>query len=524
MSQHFRQYPSADDNVIPWNATYPFPSLANKALKVTPRIAPKNGSVFQPGNTIRLEFPAQGYVDPRHTTISFDLELNGYGLIATSSDLWKVYLQNNITSIIKRIKLSYGSITLEELIDAGYLFRQIQELTTSASLPDQNSITSGIGYTENMFGTGTACVRLLNHGLVKTGATAGTAYPNTIGTTATNTVATRRYQITVPLGMFVQEKLIPTMWMASQLNVEIVLAPAVECIMTNVGYDLAAATPVSGTPSYQLKNVVLLPEVLMFDASYDKLFLEGLQQQGIPIQFSSWNTYYLPITGSTMQMSIPEKSRFLKSIFVFIRKQVATYRNDYGASLSSIDDAILESFQFRIGARYFPASPCLNTTVAGALIGNTEPFVETQKALYLMGDQRLSIPTHARTWGKQALTSFTLSSGTNRGHADVYGMDDGHLYAINVDANGKVNPTGTTTAITGATGRSNVGSAVFCMAVNLETSSGKEFAGLNAEEQSDLSFVVKWSSPPPSGYELVAYTLSDQTMLLKENNVVELFK
>jgi hypothetical protein len=523
MSQHFRQYPSADDNVIPWNATYPFPSLANKALKITPRIAPKNGSVFQPGNTIRLEFPAQGYVDPRHTTISFDLELNGYGLVATSSNLWKVWLQNNITSIIKRIKLSYGSITLEEIIDAGYLFRQIQELTTSAALPDQNSITSGVGYAEDLFNGGPINVRLVNQGITKLTATTANAYPNTIGTTATNTVTTRRYQITVPLGMFVQEKLIPTMWMASQLNVEIVLAPAVECIMTNTAYDNNAvyAAP-AGTPSYQLKNVVLLPEVLMFDASYDKLFLEGLQQQGIPIQFSSWNTYYLPITGSTMQMSIPEKSRFLKSIFVFIRKQVATYRNDYGASLSSIDDAILESFQFRIGARYFPASPCLNTTVAGALTGNTEPFVELQKALYIMGDQRLSIPTHSKTWGKQALTSFTLAN--NNGNADVFGMDDGHLIASTVDANGKIVPASGVTAITSATGKTYVGSAVFCMAVNLETSSGKEFAGLNAEEQSDLSFVVKWSTPPPAGYELVAYTLSDQTMLLKENNVVELFK
>jgi hypothetical protein len=35
---------------------------ANKAVKMTPRIPPKNASTFSPGNVIRLEFPAQGYM------------------------------------------------------------------------------------------------------------------------------------------------------------------------------------------------------------------------------------------------------------------------------------------------------------------------------------------------------------------------------------------------------------------------------------------------------------------------------
>lgn len=33
-------------------------------MKMTPRIPPKNAAVFTPGNVIRLEFPAQGYVNP----------------------------------------------------------------------------------------------------------------------------------------------------------------------------------------------------------------------------------------------------------------------------------------------------------------------------------------------------------------------------------------------------------------------------------------------------------------------------
>jgi len=59
MSSHFRWYPSESEVIVPFNARYSFPSQANKAVKMTPRIPPKNGGTFNPGSVIRLEFPAQ---------------------------------------------------------------------------------------------------------------------------------------------------------------------------------------------------------------------------------------------------------------------------------------------------------------------------------------------------------------------------------------------------------------------------------------------------------------------------------
>jgi len=61
--------------VVPFMAQYAFPSQANKSVKMTPRIPPKNGFVFTPGNVIRLEFPAQGYVNPLTTSLSFDVSV-----------------------------------------------------------------------------------------------------------------------------------------------------------------------------------------------------------------------------------------------------------------------------------------------------------------------------------------------------------------------------------------------------------------------------------------------------------------
>lgn len=62
MADHFKYFPSDENVVTPWNARYSYPSQANKATKMTPRIPPKNGTTFTPGQQIRLEFPAQGYV------------------------------------------------------------------------------------------------------------------------------------------------------------------------------------------------------------------------------------------------------------------------------------------------------------------------------------------------------------------------------------------------------------------------------------------------------------------------------
>jgi hypothetical protein len=60
MTTHFNWAPSTETQTIPWNARFEFPSVAARSQLLMPRITPQNGSVFQPGQTIRVEFPAQG--------------------------------------------------------------------------------------------------------------------------------------------------------------------------------------------------------------------------------------------------------------------------------------------------------------------------------------------------------------------------------------------------------------------------------------------------------------------------------
>jgi len=62
---------------------------------MTPRIPPKNGGTFTPGQVIRLEFPAQGYVSPGNTTLSFDATIV-YGNILDADVGSQVRFQNNV--------------------------------------------------------------------------------------------------------------------------------------------------------------------------------------------------------------------------------------------------------------------------------------------------------------------------------------------------------------------------------------------------------------------------------------------
>jgi hypothetical protein len=104
MSTHFKWYGAESEVVVPWNMRYSYPSQANKAVKMTPRIPPKNASQFSPGNVIRLEFPAQGYINPSKTTIEFDMQLL---YTPTTAERSAIRFQNNVSYFIECLTFSF---------------------------------------------------------------------------------------------------------------------------------------------------------------------------------------------------------------------------------------------------------------------------------------------------------------------------------------------------------------------------------------------------------------------------------
>lgn len=86
------------------------------------------------------------------------------------------------------------------------------------------------------------------------------------------TPITQRYQVQFALGLFSQGKYLPTKFMASQLAIEITLEQSQFCLFNNT--TSVGATALAGaTPTYGVGNVILLPEILEFDPSYGKSFI-----------------------------------------------------------------------------------------------------------------------------------------------------------------------------------------------------------------------------------------------------------
>ena len=544
MSTHFKWYPSSEEVIVPWNAQYSFPSQANRAQKLTPRIPPKNGMVFTPGNVIRVEFPAQGYVNPINTTLAFDVAL--YGFSDASSDGGSAALsatvrfQNNISSIFSRVRLLYGATPLEDIINYNVIVRCLSEWTgtNQNGSMDQSSIADGVGgYAWGQDSSTTAAEGIQGNFNVRQkyiqgkqssfpGALVALSRGGTIGTipnrgtpavfsgapiiTPTTTPSCRRYQINFALGLMTQDKLIPTKFMASQLAIELTLEQAQSCI-----YVAAQGASAVGTPTYAVGNVSLIPEILEFDNAYDQGFLKGLSTDGVPIKFSSWHTFVFSSgLGSNVNLLIQERSKSVKALFAVQRRPQGTFTADNGATFldTSFNGlSTLQNYQFRIGGRYFPAAPVQVSTNVGSPISNggSEAYLELQKALNQVGDSRLSTSCNASTWGLQNFAGVLQDFDYSRSLTSISTAGIPTFYVIESTVN----------AFSGVTGSQN-----FAMAVDLETSNGLEISGLNAEEQSDIALIANWTSPQVTGSantpsSIEVYSYYDAMIILKENNV-----
>lgn len=554
MSSHFAVYPTSTPSKTPWKAQYEFPSYANKAVKIVPRIPPKNGSDFIPGNTIRLEFPAQGYVDPSNLTLSFDLKIMLKGTTTDINSNWSLRVQNNVLSTITRIRLLYGATPFEDLIDANQIVRNLTDWTTSnGGVDDQTSVALGIGgvtniaNTEDIWTLGNS--RLFSHGIIHglNGATNNGFNPLIVGTkvfpagdaSATDPFAIRRYQVQLPLGLFNQGKVIPVKWMASQLAVELTLAQPAQCLIFNplLHCDpLSVSVAATGTPTFSIHNVVMIPEILEYDLSHDEQFLLGLQNGGVPIKISSWHTFTSQ-QGKQSQnnVAISEKSRYLKAIFAVVRPAIESVLDDSGATFGPLpgttDTPItIDSYQFRIGGRYFPAAPVICSgwqSNANFINGACEAYTELQKCLKTLGDARLSTSVNARNWGMQAVPVIPsirhpgYVQGVN-GPSNIVTAD--YLYNWRPNLRSNFGPVGASLSSAPIGGACGLSSGVFCMSTNLETTASGEISGLNAQEQSDITLTIKYSGATNTEMMIQVFTYYDAILNLRENNAVELIE
>lgn len=157
------------------------------------------------------------------------------------------------------------------------------------------------------------------------------------------------------------------------------------------------------------------------------------------------------------------------------------------------------------------------------------------KAINTLGDTRLSLASNSIKWALNpapAVPTFVaLANPVAHTVLPEFDYDQALLGFKSSGAPVLKDATATYTPGTGvillpnaSCNAGDVGSTCFAMSVDLETSNGLEISGLNAEEQSDISFIARFSAAQATGFSYEVFTHIDSMIVLKENNVLELIQ
>lgn len=145
--------------------------------------------------------------------------------------------------------------------------------------------------------------------------------------------------------------------------------------------------------------------------------------------------------------------------------------------------------------------------------GGAESYVELAKALNTLGQTTLSTSANASKWALNAASIDFLNASAG----NLLPEFDYEQALIGFKATGTPVYKAISSATVATSG--DLASSCFAFATDLETSSGLEISGLNAEEQSDISLLIRYSAPQTTGMTYEVFTYIDSMIVLRENNV-----
>ena len=572
MSSSFK-FHSAVPEIVPWQAQYKFPSQANKIRKQTVKLVPKNGATFAQNQIIRFELPADGYCNMLNTALSFDV-VTALPLVPIAADSSQPQaIGTPIVSLprggghnyIKRLRILYGSLVLEDIQEYKTLARMFTEMGTSKNYAaSTSSILNGdaestLHNVDNPFamnGTATGASltqtsatfssnAIADNNLIQQQMIGGVCNALGSSSAAAKTVqatfadigndlvagsssVTRTFTIQLLSGLLSCKKLLPLKWMASQLAIEITVASVTECVITNM------VIP----PTVTLQNMNLVTEILEFDSSYDYAFFEGLNKPtGVPIKFSSWHYHQFAVTGTNLTYQIHERSRSVKSAFAVIRQLTPQLQFDADWFFHNVNDSISPA------SVNFPTS----ATATGLLTpGFTRGAVTTLAALTAAATTAtgqaildLCAPIQQYQWriGGQYYPAQPVrvagSLGKNGTNIIARGEEAFLELQKAIDSLGDGTSSGGihhwNYTITGTNGYNGEGSK-FIMGTSFETPGlGPESVnGINAEEQNDLALYIQGNQGGTTGTttalakKLEVFINFDCLLLVRSGNVVDL--
>lgn len=506
------KFHSQINETVPWMAQYSFPTQQTKVNKQIVKLPPKNGGTFRQNDIIRIEFPADNYLNTLNSILTFDLSVSGGSNTSAAENAVKMLQlqRTGAQGLIKRLRVLYGSLVLEDIQEYKTLVRIFTELGVQEDyMGSSGNILDGMSATYCQ--PWDAIDKSAGRHLIKA-PNATTAVPGDDlrdAVTSGDFVAidglrtTRTFALNLLSGLLTSKKLLPLKWMAAQLSIEITLASAADAFLdraVNSANEFASA-------SYILDNVNYIAEMVEFDSTYDQAFFMGLQQGGVPIKFSSWHYHSFNLSGNSFIAQIHERSRSVKAAFAVVRDsgQPAFYKDsdrffhaikhDYNAATSGEDAGKLDAnvyqgaiyeYQWRVGGRYYPAQPvrCMG--------GGAEAFAELLKTINALGDytRASSLTQYTYTAGLAYPKNSNVPSGNALGDFDFSGKRLDGKFVIGCEfENTDVMP--------------------------------DTIAGINAEEQSDIALSLK-AYDVAVNKKLDVFMHYDCLIVVRDGNVVEL--
>ncbi len=574
-----RLFTSLASEVVPYSATYGFPSQSIRAYKQTAKIVPKNNVArFTNGNTIRIEFPATGYMNPIETQLCFNLNFTCTSSIGnitaniTTAGTSEFTLENNISRLFRRCRILYGSMVVEDIQDYATLVAMLTAATTQTSVYETNhGRFQGIGcYAKRRNYHGVAAVAT---GTGNNGATIAAGTGNIV----------RRYTVPIYAGMFMQRKLIPLKWMSSQFAIELELVQdSKELIEMGVLYSPNTALNIRPTPFsnvvINVGQVELVTQVVEFDKGFDTQVFNVLQK-GLPLQCQSWNSYITNLTALNQQIQIQDRSRSVRAALAVVTSDACkTYYADskrFFASATLQQSGALQSYQWRVGGRYYPSQPvqCHGTSsgarndinqgyhtpaveawaelqkvfdnldMKAAVFGDSSYYISATPQFVLGSDGAEFVATDGttiNTVGTIPANCFVGNQFIGLNNLDTFSDGMPVVYVAGsepVDTETITASNATLTPDPNAATRATK----FIMAGDFVSDRGDTISGINIEEQSDLmlQLVFNGTIPPGSQYRQssgaasATGTLSricrifvwyDYLLLLTANNTLTLIK
>lgn len=575
MSSTFK-FHSTINEVVPWQAQYTFPTQSTKIAKQNVKLVPKNGTTFTRNNVIRIEFPAENYLNVLNSVLQFDVKVggatpstlptalwtstlasptsvvdsynrwvvaegellqttgvrpsagnsggyNGHPCSLTTSGAtyynvietieydgtnisinflrpWPVLFSNGVTFSVypqvimqpggahchfSRLRVLYGSLVLEDIQEYHTLVRMLYECAVQRDYgSSQGQILDGMASN-----TPKDNGAMIEKGSIGSTSPVSSSSSGAIAQSLYFPTRKRTFCLNLLSGLLTQKKLIPLKWMASQLVIELTVANELDALVGTGGSPAGAAIAAPTTLNYELTDVNFIAELLEFDSAFDTAFWGGLQQMGVPLKFASWHFHSFPLTGGNQTFQIHERSRSVKAGFAVARSSLAAsasydsdrFFNDLGKTYNAEGDLInttpapIETFQWRVGGRYYPAQP------VRCLYGAPEAYVELAKAIDNLGDYTRGSQMSAFRWASYADES-SITQTEEGGEAFI----------------------------------------MACGFENVDVSPGT-IAGINAEEQSDIAINIKTrSAATPTNKKLDVFMYYDSLLIIRPGNNVEL--